>query len=146
MPVLEHSTIEFMEHFKAHAARVFLYPQIEASPLLEARVGGRVFYLLDRMGPYAAVNGEAMMIVNPMVDSLANSEIPEADLRVIGISKLEGVGRVLAVEPNHVVLEARAPLVIGVLDDSWRKTRVGDWVSFSSLEPVHGFFVKSIRP
>ncbi len=145
MPVLEHSTIEFLEHFKAHAARVFLYPQIEASPLLEVRVGGRVVYLFDRTGPYSAVNGEALMIVNPMVDSLSVVETQEADLNVLGISRLDGVGRVVAVEPNHVVLEARALLVIGVLDDSWRKVKVGDWVEFSSLEPVHGFFVKSIR-
>ncbi len=145
MPVLEHSTIEFLEHFKAYAARVFLYPQIEASPLLEVRVGGRVVYLFDRTGPYSAVNGEALMIVNPMVDSLSVAESHEADLNVLGISRLEGVGRVVAVEPNHVVLEARALLVIGVLDDSWRKVKVGDWVEFSSLEPVHGFFMKSIR-
>ncbi len=145
MPVLEHSTTEFLEHFKAYAARVFLYPQIEASPLLEARVGGRVVYLFDRTGPYSAANGEALMIVNPMVDSLSMAETQEADLNVLGISRLDGVGRVVAVEPNHVVLEARALLVIGVLDDSWRKVKVGDWVEFSSLEPVHGFFVKSIR-
>ena len=145
MPVLEHSTIEFLEHFKAFAARVFLYPQIEASPLLEARVGGRVVYLFDRTGPYSAVNGEALMIVNPMVESVAIAETQEADLNILGVSKLEGVGRVVAVQPNHVVLEARALLVIGVLDDSWRKVKVGDWLKFSSLEPVHGFFVKSVR-
>jgi hypothetical protein len=145
MPVLEHSTIEFLEHFKAYAARVFLYPQIEASPLLEARVGGRVVYLFDRMGPYSAVNGEALMIVNPMVETVTVSETQEADLNVLGVSKLEGVGQVVAVEPNHVMLEARALLVIGVLDDSWRKVKVGDWLQFSSLEPVHGFFVKSVR-
>jgi hypothetical protein len=145
MPVLEHSTIEFLEHFKAHAARVFLYPQIEASPLLEARVGGRIVYLFDRTGPYSAVNGEALMIVNPMVETVTVSETQEADLNVLGVSKLEGVGQVVAVEPNHVVLLTRALLVIGVLDDSWRKVKVGDWVRFSSLEPVHGFFVKSVR-
>ena len=145
MPVLEHSTIEFVEHFKAHAARVFLYPQIEASPLLEVRVGGRVIYLFDRTGPYGAVNGEALLIVNPMVNTLALAQTQEAILNILGVSKLEGVGKVIAVEPNHVVLEARATLVIGVLDDSWRKVKIGDWVGFSSLEPVHGFFVKSIR-
>ncbi len=145
MPVLEHSTIEFLEHFKAHAARVFLYPQIEASPLLEARVGGRIIYVFDRMGPYAAVNGDALMIVNPMVDTLIVSAVQETALESIGVSRIEGIGKVLSIEPNHVVLDARAPLVMGVLDDSWRKIRVGDWVSFSSLAPVHGFFVKSIK-
>jgi hypothetical protein len=145
MPVLEHSTIEFLEHFKAFAARVFLYPQIEASPLLEARVGGRVVYLFDRTGPYSAVPGEALLIVNPMADTIESTVAQEADFRVLGISKIEGVGKVIGVEPNHVVLLARAPLVVGVLDDSWRKVKIGDWVKFSSLEPVHGFFVKSIR-
>jgi hypothetical protein len=145
MPVLEHSTNEFMEHFKASAARVFLYPQIEASPLLEVRVGGRIIYVFDRMGPYAAVNGEALMIVNPMVETLVVSLVQEAVLESVGVSRVEGIGQVLSVEPNHVVLEARATLVIGVLDDSWRKIRVGDWVSFSSLAPVHGFFVKSVK-
>ncbi len=145
MPVLEHSTIEFMEHFKAHAARVFLYPQIEASPLLEARVGGRVIYLFDRMGPYAAVNGEALMIVNPMVNSLEVCETQEASLETQGISQLEGQGQVLFVEANHVVVSAKATLVLGVLDDSWRSLKIGDWVRFTSLAPVHGFFVKSIR-
>jgi hypothetical protein len=142
MPVLEHSVSEFIEHFKAHASRVQLYPQTEASPLLEVKVGGRVVYLLDRVGPYVANAGEAMMIVNPMVQSVQSSETREAALHAVGVSKLEGVGQVLAVTPNHIVLETTAKLVLGVLDDSWRTVQVGDWLEFSSLEPVHGFFVR----
>lgn len=145
MPVLEHSISEFVEQFKAHAAKVFLYPQIEASPLLEVRVGGRVVYVFDRVGPYVATHGEALMIINPMVETVLPTELREAALNNTGISKLEGVGQVLATEPNHIILEARAPLVLGVLDDSWRRVRLGDWVAFSSLEPVHGFFVRSVR-
>lgn len=70
MPVLEHSAAEFVERFKHHAARVTLYPQTEASPLLEARVGGRVIYLFDRVGPYSARPGEALVIVNPVAETV----------------------------------------------------------------------------
>jgi hypothetical protein len=144
VPVLEHSTAEFIERFKHRATLVVLYPQIEASPLLEARVGGRVVYLFDRTGPYTARVGEALVIVNPVAEQLEKLEGDhEAVLNVVGVSKIEGVGRVLEVDAGHVVLEARAVLVIGALDESWRGLREGDWVSFSSAEPVHGFFVRS---
>jgi hypothetical protein len=144
MPVLEHSVSEFVEHFKAHASRVQVYPQTEASPLLEVKVGGKVVYLLDRVGPYVAGNGEALMIVNPMVQGVQPSKTQEASLQTVGISKLEGVGQVLAVVPNHIVLETTAKLVLGILDESWRGVQVGDWLEFSSLEPVHGFFVRRV--
>jgi hypothetical protein len=144
MPVLEHSVSEFIEHFKAHASRVQVYPQTEASPLLEVKLGGKVVYLFDRVGPYLATTGEALMIVNPMVQGVLPSQTQEAELRTVGVSKLEGVGKVLAVLNHHIVLEATAKLVLGVLDESWRGVKVGDWLEFSSLEPVHGFFVRRV--
>jgi hypothetical protein len=105
MPALEHSISEFIEQFKPHASRVQLYPQTEASPLLEVKVGGRVVYVLDRVGPYVAGTGEVWMIVNPMVATLSKAQTQEAELHSTGISKLEGVGLVVAIAPNHVVLE-----------------------------------------
>jgi hypothetical protein len=142
MPVLEHSVAEFIEQFKPHASRVTVYPQTEASPLLEVKVGGRVVYVFDRVGPYSTPTGDVWMIVNPMVNSLSKTESRETELQLAGVSKLEGVGQVVAVMPSHVVLEAKAKLVLGVLDESWRGLAVGDWVQFVSLEPVHGFFVR----
>jgi hypothetical protein len=144
VPVLEHSTAEFVERFKHRGTPVTLYTQTEASPLLEARVGDQVVYLFDRTGPYAARPGEALLIVNPMAERVEKLVDPgEAALGVIGVSGLEGVGRVLEVDNGHVVVEARAVLVIGVLDDSWRGFHEGDWLRFSSASPVHGFFLRS---
>jgi hypothetical protein len=142
MPVLEHSVSEFIEQFKTHASRVTVYPQTEASPLLEVRVGGKVVYVFDRVGPYATPTGDVWMIINPMVNTLVKTESREAELNLAGVSKLEGVGQVVAFAPSHVVVQAKAKLVLGVLDDSWRGFAVSDWVEFSSLEPVHGFFVR----
>jgi hypothetical protein len=146
VPVLEHSTAEFIERYKHRATSVVLYTQTEASPLLEARVGGQVVYLFDRTGPYVAKAGEALMIVNPMASQLEKlSGDQEGELTVVGVSKLEGVGRVLEVDTGHLVVEARATLVVGVLDESWRGFREGDWLRFSSVAPIHGFFLRSSR-
>ncbi|MFN3267457.1 MAG: hypothetical protein ACK41E_11540 [Deinococcales bacterium] len=142
MPVLEHSVSEFIEQHKAYAVRVQIYPQTEASPLLEIKLAGKIVYVFDRVGPYVANTGKALMIVNPMVQTLAQTQTREQELHTVGVSRLEGIGQILAVLPHHVVLEASARLVIGVLDESWRKLKAGDWVAFSSLEPVHGFFVR----
>ena len=45
----------------------------------------------------------------------------------------------LEVEQGFVIVQARAPLVVGVFDDSWKRVSVGQMVSFESLEPLHGF-------
>jgi hypothetical protein len=143
MPVLEHSIAEFIERFKHHASRVTLYPQTEASPLMEVKLSNRVIYLFDRTGPYSAKPGEALVIVNPTAETVFKTDAEEA-LTITGVSSLEGVGRVLETQQGYVIIEARAVMVVGVFDDSWRVVKVGDQVGFSSLDPVHGFYLKAV--
>jgi hypothetical protein len=139
VPVLENSVIEFIERWKHHASRVTLYPQLEGSPLLEISAAGRVLYVLDRVGPYAAKPGETSMIVNPMTETVFGVDLSEPSLTITGISGIEAVGSVLEVSRDFVVIQARLPLVVGVLDQSWKEIKVGQTVSFVSLEPIHGF-------
>lgn len=141
MPVLENSVAEFVERWREHAANALLYPQPEGSPLLEARLGGRVVYLLDRTGPYTARPGEARVIVHPVAETLAATDETEDRLTVTGVSRLEAVGSVLEVARSVVVVLARVPLVVGVFDESWRRLRAGDRVGVQSLAPVHGFYL-----
>jgi hypothetical protein len=143
MPVLEHSIAEFIERFKHRASRVTLYPQTEASPLMEVKLSNRVIYLFDRTGPYSAKPGEALVIVNPTAETVFKTDAEEA-LTITGVSSLEGVGRVLETQQGYVIVEARAVMVVGVFDDSWKTVKVGDQVGFSSLDPVHGFYLKSV--
>ena len=56
---LESSETEFASRYAAFAAQGTLYPGREGSPLLEFSAGGRVLYLFDRSGPYAARPGPA---------------------------------------------------------------------------------------
>jgi hypothetical protein len=152
VPVLEDSVADFVEQHRAYATAAWLYPQPEGSPLLEIRLEASasddetrrvspVFYTFDRVGPYAARPGPVKLIVNPMVDTLTPTEHGEAQLQVIGVSKLHGTAQVRQVMLNTVVVSCFGQLVLSVFDHSHKKLRGGDWLEFTSLEPVHGFLV-----
>jgi hypothetical protein len=141
MPVLENSIAEFIQSWKHHATLALVYPQPEGSPLLEVRIGGRVIYVLDRVGPYAARPGEANLIVHPVAETVSRVQATEEILKPVGVSRIEAVGPVLETARGFVVVQARAPLVVGVFDDSWRDLKPGEFVSVQSLEPVHGFYL-----
>ncbi|PTA67635.1 hypothetical protein [Deinococcus arcticus] len=142
---LETSEREFTARFAAYAASGILYPQREGSPLLEFAAGGRVLYLFDRTGPYAARPGPAQVVVHGVLD-LAASEVVAGDgdaqeqLHVVGVSGVEGRGRVLAAERGVLVVQARLPLVLAALGASL-SARPGDLLAFRTLPPLHGFLV-----
>ncbi|WP_309572369.1 hypothetical protein [Deinococcus sp.] len=138
---LESSEREFTERFAEFAASGVLYAQVEGSPLLEFASGGRVLYLFDRCGPYAAPPGPARVVVHGILDEL--TPLPEDHersevLSVQGISGAEGRGRVLAVERSTWVVHARLPLVLSSFVGGLQ-VQVGDWVSFRTVPPMHGF-------
>ncbi|GEM45821.1 hypothetical protein [Deinococcus cellulosilyticus] len=139
--VLENSIEEFIERFRSDAAQGILYPQPEGSVLLEFVAGGQVMYLFDRTGPYIAKPGPARVIVHPVLSTLTPTEQQEEVLAVSQISALEGVGRVSRTEKGFVIVQARIPLVCGMLDHEVPGIKTGDWVSFSTLPPTHGFYL-----
>jgi len=143
--ILESSEAEFTSRFRAFAAQGQLYPQPEGSPLLEFAAGGRVLYLFDRSGPYAAPPGPAQVIVHGILDParaaalLPGSQVSEV-LTVNSISAVEGVGEVIFTAPQVWVVRARLPLVLAAFGPLPR-VEVGDWVSFQTLPPLHGFLL-----
>ena len=143
--MIESSPEEFTERHRQYAARGVLYPQPEGSPLIEFVSGGRVLYLLDRCGPYAALPGEAYVIVNGVVREWARlpEALPEEQLGVVGVSGLEGAGQVLASPrggPPTLIVRARLPLVLCGYTP-FAGVAPGDWVSFSTEAPLHGFIL-----
>jgi hypothetical protein len=155
--ILENSIEEFIERFREYAAPGHLYPRLEGSPLLEFSAAGRVLYLLERTSPYAMRAGDTRVIVHPVLkdiwlepqDSSDNPHLnmsPEEKalkekLFVSGISGVHGVGQVLEMQKGFVIVRARIPLVLGVLDDVMPKFLVGEWVRFESESPLHGFVI-----
>lgn len=143
--ILESSEAEFTSRFRAYAAQGLLYPQPEGSPLLEFASGGRVLYLFDRNGPYAASPGPAQVIVHGILDPARTAGLPRESspteaLTVNGISAVEGVGEVLVAGPRVWVVRARLPLVLAAFG-SLPRVEVGDWVTFQTLPPLHGFLL-----
>ncbi|MGM9320508.1 hypothetical protein [Deinococcus aquaticus] len=137
---LETSEREFTARFAAFAADGTLYPQREGSPLLEFASGGRVLYLFDRSGPYAALPGPGRVVVHGVLDPQGTAPAPGGPeaLSVVGVSGVEGVGRVLAVMPGTLVVQARLPLVLGSFGPL-PEVAVGGWLAFRTLPPLHGF-------
>lgn len=144
---LENSEQEFTERFTPFAASGVLYPQREGSPLLEFAAGGRVLYLFDRNGPYARPAGPAQVIVHgvlerfaalPATDPAAQDAPREEKLQAVSVSAIEGCGAVLAVQGRSVIVHARLPLVLASLG-GLTGVREGDWLTFRTLPPLHGF-------
>ena len=142
---LETSEQEFARRFADYAAAGELYPQREGSPLLEFVAGGRVLYLFDRCGPYAARPGPAQVVVHGMLDPAQTAVLggpAEESLSVQGVSALSGCGQVLEASRRVWVVQARVPLVLAAFEPL-PSVRAGDWVRFLTLPPLHGFVLDS---
>lgn len=141
---LETSEREFAARYAEFAAEGLLYPVREGSPLLEFGVAGRVLYLFDRSGPYAAQPGPARLVVHGVLEDGALQRLPSGvngeQLQVVGVSGVEGRGEVLAVQRQVVVVRARLPLVLGSFGPL-PDLQVGDRVSFRTAPPLQGFLV-----
>ncbi len=142
---LETSEREFAARYADFAAEGTLYPAREGSPLLEFGVAGRVLYLFDRSGPYAAQPGRARLVVHGVLEEGSVRRAEEGEdcseqLQVLGVSGVEGCGVVLEVRRQVLVVRARLPLVLGAFAPL-PAVQVGDWVTFRTLPPLHGFMV-----
>ena len=145
---LESSERDFAAQYAAHAAHGLIYPQPEGSPLLEFAAGGRVLYLFDRCGPYAAQPGEARVVVHGVLEADGVDLLSGADhrelLSVQGVSALEGCGRITHTLGKMWVVQARLPLVLAAFGPLPPVTP-GQWITFRTLAPLHGFVVWAAR-
>ena len=139
--MLETSVEDFVSRFADAAAAGQLYPQPEGSPLMEFVAGGRTLYLFDRTGPYTAKPGEARVIVHGTLARFAKVGSTEAKLSVVGVSGVEGVGQIIRLASRYTaVVQARVPLVLSSFNPL-PPLNVGEWLSFETQPPLHGFLV-----
>ena len=143
--MLETSVEDFVARFAADAAAGQLYPQPEGSPLMEFVAGGRTLYLFDRTGPYTAKPGAARVIVHGTLAHFAlvsgSAAKREHKLMSVGVSSVEGVGQISRLASRFtVVVQARVPLVLSSFTPLPELT-VGEWLSFETQPPLHGFLV-----
>lgn len=143
--MFEESPEAFMARWRPFATDVQLFPHTEGSPLLECGVAGAVVQVLERTGPYRSTPGPARMILNATAETLeaVPDDVPAEQrtrlLETVGISRVRVQGRVLSREGNMVVVDAGAPLVVGVHGALPTGVAAGDTVRFEALPPLHGF-------
>jgi hypothetical protein len=139
---MEDSVEGFMLHYKPYAATVEVLPKTEGSPLLEIVAGQKVVHLLERTAPYGAKPGKAQVIVNPMTLTLMKSDEAVKSITVPALSKMRVQGVVLEVFPDAAIIDAGVPLVVSLLEALSNDIAPGDYVSFESLSPIHGFVIQ----
>ena len=139
--MFEESVEGFVAQWKPYAARALLFAHTEGSPLLECRVGGVLLSVFDRTGPYDAPPGEAQLIIHPVAERVRQTKERRKEIEVLSASRIRARGLVLVRQGRMVVLDAGAPLVVGVFGGLGDDVALGGWLELESLAPVHGFVV-----
>lgn len=143
---LEESVEGFIIQWKPYAASVELFARPEGSPLLECLAGDRVLHVFERTNPYISGTGQARLIINPVAERIEKSDQTEKLVSVTGLSELRATGIVLQRWGKMVVVDAGIPLVVGVHEGLPDDVAAGDWLSFQSLAPIHGFVIPISAP
>ena len=139
--MIEESIESFITQFRAYAAPVEVLSRTEGSPMLECVVGQHVLHLLERTNPYEAQPGQRQIIINPTAASVEASDDTRKQLNPTALSELSAVGLVLERQEEALIIDAGVTLVVNMFDPIPESFIAGDWVSFQSLAPIHGFYV-----
>lgn len=150
---LENSAEDLERRYADYAVAGVVHPSIEGSPLIEFSASGRVFYLFDRNGLYEVQPGPRRILIHGILDmqqtvltqpsqhAQLNPDNSDSEQLVSsGISELQGYGRLVAIQEQHWVVQARVQLLLSSFE-ALPTAQVGDWLQFATLAPLHGFAV-----
>lgn len=113
--------------------------------MLELEAGGAILQVLERTGPYLAPPGIARAIINPTAATIAVNRSGVKSLESTGVGRARGCGLITLREDPFLVVDAGAPLVLGVEGPLPPEAVPGAWVSFEAVPPIHGFVVPEPR-
>ena len=140
--MVEDSVESFVIQFRPYAAEVEILPRIEGSPLIECFVAGKILHVLERTGPYDARPGRTKLILSVVSEKIIPLTETKKAFSAPSIGRIKAQGVVLAREEESLIVDAGLPLVVSSFNELPTDTAQGDWVSFDSLAPLHGFVVK----
>lgn len=148
--MFEESPDAFISRWRKHAASVRIFSRTEGLPLLEAETAGAILQMLERTGPYLAPPGPAKMIINPTAERLeifaaGDSDSQPRKVETTGIGRLRVSGVIVFRDDPFVVVDAGAPLVVGVIEPLPAEAVTGAVVAFDAIPPIHGFVLKEAR-
>jgi hypothetical protein len=145
--VIEDSVEGFVARWRGRAVRATAFARAEGSPLLELGIGDAVVQTLERTGPYLAPTGPVRVVLHAMTAGFEASPPDERRLEAAGLGRLDLAGVVVERDETLVVLDAGAPVVVG-LDAPTGEAPVpdvGTWVRCVGLPPAHAFVLPPER-
>lgn len=144
--MFEESADGFVNRWREYAATVRIFSRTEGLPLLEAEAGGAILQMLERTGPYLAPPGAARMIINPTAQSVELHYAGRKAIEVGGLGQAHICGEIVRRDDPFLVIDAGAPLIVGVMEPIPDEAVAGTSVAFQSLPPIHGFVLPEARP
>jgi hypothetical protein len=143
--MFEESPDGFISRWRDHAASVRIFSRTEGLPLIECQAGGAILQMLERTGPYLAPPGAAKVIINPTARQVEVKESGEKQIEATGIGRVRVTGTITRRDDPFLVVDAGAPLVVGVEEPLPPEAVPGAWVWFDAVPPIHGFVLREAR-
>ncbi len=138
--MIEDSVESFISQFKPYALELTLMPHVEGATLVECVVATKVLHFMERTNPYLSISGQQNVILNASSNALKPSLDTQKSFEVSALSQIKANGLVLERSARNVIVDVGVTLVVSLFDTDAEVT-VGDWVSFESFAPMHGFVV-----
>ena len=140
--VIEDSVESFITQFKPYAADLELLPGIEGASLVACIAKGKILHFLERTNPYLAHINRANIILNPSVKGVNEETSGPKHFEPYTTSAVKAKGIVLERQLNALVIDAGIPFVVTSFEPIKEAIRSGDWISFESFAPIHGFILQ----
>ena len=140
--VIEDSVESFIVQFRPFAAELELLPGIEGASLVACIANGKILHFLERTNPYFAHMGSANIILNPSASAIVAEASGPKQFEPLATSAIKAKGLVIERQLNALVIDAGIPFVVSSFGPVAETIRSGDWVSFESIAPMHGFILQ----
>jgi hypothetical protein len=136
--MIEESLESFVVQYKPYAVTADLLAKTEGSPLVECIIAKKVVHFMERTSPYLSTPGKHNVIINGIINALNPTEQKHKSFNSPSLSKVQATGLVLEHHGNNLVVDVGMTLVLSSFE-GFSEIALGDWISFESLAPLHGF-------
>jgi len=141
--MIEESLENFITQYKPYAVNAELLGHTEGSPLIECVVQDKVLHFLERTGPYLSTPGKHNVILNPVIKTYSEATEPTKHFESNAISQLKATGLVLENQDKSLIVDVGVNIVLSSAE-GFEGVATGDWISFESLAPIHGFVLPKL--
>ena len=138
--MIEDSLESFITQYKPYAFEAEILARAEGSPLVECIAKQKVIHFLERTAPYLSTPEKHTVILNAVVKNVLLTDDKEKQFDSPALSQLNANGLVLEHHGQHLVVDVGVNVIVSSLEP-FDEIALGDWISFGSEVPLHGFVI-----